>query len=499
MTISKRTIRAVSPARGAVLAIGMRWTDRLIGVVSTLVLARLLVPADFGVVAMASVVVGLVDTLLDLGVSSALIQNRDAGRDDFNAAWTLRLFQAICAALLIWFSAPLAADYFKDANVTAVVRMMAVATLIGGFENIGIVAFQKNMEFGRDFKFFFFRRIAGFGVTIGLAFWLQYYWAMVIGALVGRCVGVLISYVLHDFRPRLSLTSARKIWSFSQWILVRNMGHFGLAQVDKFLVGRRTDAATMGAYTLADDLAALPGTELLAPIGRILFPLFVEASNDEEKLRIAFCKAIGVQSLVALPAAVGLSIVADDAVRLLLGERWLPVIPLMQVLALIGIFSALANSCAYLLLALGKVRSQALIVWPQLGILLVLAAVVYPEAGPLGIANIRLGMAAVGSATFIGLVLYYVDSIRLADVIAHTWRPMISTGVMAAALVFLPETDSLGLTMRLAISVGLGAMIYCVMLLAVWRLTGGCEGAETYLLEKVGLKDALHRWIRAAR
>lgn len=288
MPVSKQEIKQVSAARGAVLVVAMRWTDRLIGFASTLVLARLLLPEDFGIVAMASLVVGLIDTLLDLGVGSALIQNKDAAREEFDTAWTLRLMQAVLAAVSIWLLAPLAAEYFRDARVFDVIRVMAFAILIGGFENIGIVAFQKNMEFGRDFQFFFFRRIAGFVVTIALAFWLHSYWAMVIGAIVGRTVGVMISYWLHDYRPRFSFRRLREIWSFSQWILIRNLGDYGVMQIDKFLVGRRTDASIMGSYSLADEIASMPSTELLAPLSRVLFTAFVNVADDPEKLRAHF-------------------------------------------------------------------------------------------------------------------------------------------------------------------------------------------------------------------
>ena len=194
-----RNQKSVSPAKGALLVVGMRWSDRLIGVISTLILVRLLVPADFGIVAMASIVVGLVDTLLDLGVGSALIQNRHAGRDEFDTAWTLRLAQSALAAIVLWFIAPYAAESFRDPRVLDVLRLMALTVLLGGFENIGIVSFQKNMEFGRDFRFFFLRRLSGFSATIVLAFLLHSYWAMVIGALVGRLAGVGLSFVLHDF------------------------------------------------------------------------------------------------------------------------------------------------------------------------------------------------------------------------------------------------------------------------------------------------------------
>ena len=112
MPISKREIKPVSVVRGALLVVGMRWTDRLIGFVSTLILARLLLPEDFGIVAMASIIVGLIATLLDLGVGSALIQNKHAAREEFDTAWTLRLMQAVFVALFIWLLAPFAAEYF---------------------------------------------------------------------------------------------------------------------------------------------------------------------------------------------------------------------------------------------------------------------------------------------------------------------------------------------------------------------------------------------------
>ena len=440
MPISKREIKYVSVARGAVLAVAMRWTDRLIGFISTLVLARLLLPEDFGIVAMASIAVGLIDTLLDLGVGSALIQNKHAAREEFDTAWTLRLMQAVFAALFIWLLAPFAAEYFRDPRVLDVIRVMTLAILIGGFENIGIVAFQKNMEFGRDLQFFFLRRIAGFVVTIALAFWLRSYWAMVIGAIVGRTMGVAISYWLHDYRPRFSMVRLKQIWSFSQWILVRNLGAYGASQIDKFLVGRRTDAATMGSYALADDIAAMPSTELLAPLSRVLFPVFVNAANDPEKLHATFCKAFGVQSIVGLPAGVGLFMVADDAVLLLLGERWQQAIPLVQTLALIGIFTALSYTSYYLLLALGKVSLQAVVSWIQLGLLVFLGIMAFPEAGAQGIAYIRLATSALGFIVLMALVLHYIDSLRLSDFIKHVWRPVFSTGIMALSLTSVSYT-----------------------------------------------------------
>jgi len=486
MALGPASSQPMSIARGAALTVAMRWTDRLIGIASTLILARLLTPADFGVVAMASLVVSLIDTLFDLGVNAALVQKQSTDRNDFDAAWTLRLAQSALAAVVIGVAgAPLAADYFRDPRVEAVLWVMAATVLAGGFENIGIVALQKNMEFGREFRFLFFRRLAGFVVTIALALWLHSYWAMVVGALVGRLSGVGLSYVMHAFRPRLSIQRLRAIWSFSQWMLVRNLGSYGALQVDKLVLGRRTNAAALGTYNLADDVAALPVSELLAPIGRVLFPAFVRIAQQPEELRRAFTLALGVQTLVALPAGVGLVLVADSAVPLLLGPQWLAAVPVLQVLALVSVTTALTHSSAYLLLALGKVRVQALFAWGHFLLLAALLIAVFPGAGVQQIAEVRLAVAAVAMLAFLGLALRSVPGMRAWDILANCWRPVIATVVMFLVLNELPLPGTWPLAVRFFATVGAGGALYAVAILGLWRAVGRPEGAETYLLSKL--------------
>lgn len=478
--------RPDSLARGAFLTIAMRWTDRLIGIVSTLLLARLLAPDDFGIVAMASLVVLLIDTLLDLGVNAALVQKWAADRDDFDTAWTLRIIQATLAALAIGLAcAPLAASYFADARVEPVLWVMALSVLVAGCENIGIVNFQKHLEFSREFRFFFYRRVAGFVITLALALLLRNYWAMVFGTLLGRLVGVGLSYTMHDFRPRISLHRLGAIWSFSQWMLVRNLGTYGAQQIDKILVGRRNGTATLGAYNLADDVAAMPVTELLAPIGRVLFPAFVQLSDDPPALRRTFMLAFGIQLLVAMPAGVGLALVADLAVPLLLGAQWLPVVPLLQILALISIATALTHGSAYLLLALGKVRVQALLVWAQFVLLAALLLIVLPTAGAADIAMARLAVTALAVFAFLALVLRALPILRLADFLANGWRPIVATTIMAAVLLQWPASIELPPAILLLAKVSFGVTAYATAILLLWWFSGRPDGPERAVLDKI--------------
>jgi len=488
MTLPPPAFPPDSVARGAAIAIAMRWTDRLIGVVSTLILARLMTPADFGIVAMASLVAGFVDTVLDLGVNTALVQKRDADAEDFHSAWTLRLVQMVIVGAVIAFAgAPLAADYFRDARVEPVLWVMAANLVVSGFENIGIVAFQKHMAFGREFRFLFWRRIAGFVVTIALALWLRSYWAMVIGALAGRLVGVALSFGMHPFRPRVSFARFGVLWSFSQWMLLRNVGAYGVQQVDKLVVGRRAGAATLGQYNLADDVAAMPVSELLAPIGRVLLPAFVRLADKPDELRRAFALALGVQALVALPAGAGLALVAQDAVPVLLGAQWTPAIPLVQLLALIGAATALTYSSEYLLLALGKVRIQALFLVVQCVVLAALLGVVFTSAGAAEVAAVRLGVAVVAMVAFFVLAIRSSSAVRVGDILRASVRPVLATLAMAAVLVAFPFPVAWPALGRLVATIAIGAAVYSTAVAALWLGAGRPDGAERYVLARLGI------------
>ena len=475
----------------ALIVVAMRWTDRLIGLVSTLILARILTPEDFGIIAMASVLVGLVDVLLDLGVNMALIQNANADDEDYHTAWTIRLIQSAAVGAIIFALAPLAADYYRDPRVADVTRLMAVGMLVGGFENIGVVCFQKSMAFGQDFRFFFIRRLAGFVVTIALAVTLESYWAMPLGALAGRFTGVVLSYVMHPFRPHFSLSRVRHLWSFSQWALIRSIGVYFDTQFDRLLVGRISGASTMGAYTLATEIAQMPSTELLQPLGRVLFPAFVATKHDPARLREAYLVALAVQALLAIPAGVGLACVADRAVMIMLGAQWESAIPFVQTLALVFALAALSHAAGYLLITIGKIRTLSLFVWVQNIVFLSIAGAMFSSLSALDIAHLRLGVAAFGLVLFLGVILLEVRELRATDLLRAIWRPATAAGLMALTDMLVSFPDSLPLLLAFLLEVALGALSYSVALLGLWALSGRPQGAEAYILAKLKLSRFL--------
>lgn len=477
--------RRFSVFGGTVITVAMRWTDRLIGLVSTLILARLLMPEDFGIIAMASLAIALADILLDFGVNVALIQNRDATQAHYNTAWTLRLIQTSIATLALVIAAPWAASYFGDQRVEPVLQVLAFMLLLSGLENIGIIAFHKHMQFGAEFRFLFLRRITGFFVTLIAAWLLRSYWALVIGALSGRVAGVGLSYWLHPMRPRLSIEKFGDIFAVSQWMLIRSIGAYLHHNLHKILVGRWAPTATMGAYSLADEISMMPSGELLAPLNRALFPAFADAKENPNELKRLFLLAQGIQTLVAIPASVGLALIADDVVRIMLGEKWIAVVPFIQVLALVNITESITTSGGYVLLVLGRMRDSVLSIWLQVAIFSVLALTYWAGSEALQIAWLRLYIGIGGIGLAIWLILRALPTLRLSEVILSAVRPLLGVSGMFLVLTYALPSLELPLILALPIKILLGAGSYIAGVAILWWAAGRPQGAETYLLNKV--------------
>lgn len=482
--LSLSAFARTSILKGVALTVAIRWTDRLIGLVSTIVLARLLLPEDFGIIAMASLAIGLVDVFLNLGVHVAIIQNREATQAHYDTAWTLRLIQTAVATLALVLCSPLAAEYFRDPRVEPVLQILSFMLLLAGLENIGLVAFQKNMQFGAEARFLLIRRLSGFFITLAFAVLLRSYWALVIGTLASRSIGVMLSYRMHPMRPRLSLVKFREIFGVSQWMLVRSVGIYFDDNLHKILVGRWSSATIMGAYTLGSEVSAMPSGELLSPLNRVLFPAFAEVKGNPQKLKRLFLLAQGVQSLVAIPASVGLALVADEAVFLLLGTQWMAVVPFVQVLALSNIVHAMTSSGNYVLIVLNKIKLIALTTWIQVGLFAALALTALTGGEAITIAWLRLGIVGVGLWFSFFLLMRAFPVLRWRELLQSCQRPLLGVGAMGAVLTIVGPYLNLPVVWTCAVKVVLGAGVYVGVVLLLWRLAGRPDGPETYLLDK---------------
>lgn len=491
-------------ASGALWMVLFRLTDRGIGFLSTLLLARLLVPADFGLVAMGTSMLAALELLSAFNFDLALIQNSRAERRHYDSAWTMAiLFGAFNAAAMVALSWP-AASFFGEPRVQTLMCVLAVGCLIQGFENIGIVAFQKELELHREFRFGLTKKLVGFVVTLTVAFWLRNYWALLCGMLALRVTGVALSYRLQPYRPRLSLAAARELIGFSKWLLLNNVLIFLNNRGTDFVIGRFSGASSLGLYSLAYELANLPTTELVFPISRAVFPGYARLAGNLAEMRTTFIQVLSLVALLTVPAGVLIGLVAEPLVMVLLGRRWLDAVPLIQVLACFGIARSLHGPNGSVYLALGKPRVIAALQCVQLVIAFGLMLVLVPMLGPIGAAwSILIGAVVAMSSNFVMVLRELGMSAR--PLATALWRP--ATGALLTCLAVQlvgaamgPLSADASFWVAASRLVGLsvaGLATYVATVFLCWRGAGHPAGAEQMVVNTIRSRLSPPRGVQA--
>ncbi len=468
-----------------IITIAIRWSNRVIGFASTLILARLLDPDDFGIIAIAFLVIGFINVFSDFGIHVALIRKVNPSPAHYNTAWTLRLIQMGVTAFIVFGLAPFAANYFGDSRLTPVLRVLSLGLLFVGLKNIGVITFQKEMQFDLEFRFKFLEGIVGFFVIVILAIQIGSYWALVIGTLFQKGFGAALSYVVHPMRPSFSLEKFKEIFSISQWLLVKNFGSYLHKNLHKVFVGANFNDSIMGGYSLAEKVSSLPGRDLLGPINRALFPAFARVKHDLNELKRLFLLAQGVQAFLVMPISVGLALVASEAVQILLGEKWLFAVPFLQVLAYIGFVQAITTSFSYVMLTVGRISSLTLWVWGQAIVFLLIVFPILPRIDALQIAELRL-LTVLGGLFWGGLMLKKtMNNIKYYEIINSLLRPALATLIMSIAILTAAKLMELPVWAMLIGKVIIGTAAYFISITLMWRVIGKPQGAESYLFGKL--------------
>lgn len=471
------------------MATGIAWMSLMrvgvkgLGLVSTVILARLLVPADFGLIAMAMSVIGALELLRAFNFDVALIQNQHADRSFYDTAWTLNILFGVLLAVLVLAVAVPAATFFGEPRVRSVMQALALSTLISGFENIGVVAFRKELTFHKEFALRIGQKLCSLAVTLPLAFALRSYWALVIGMITGGVSNVVISYFAHPFRPRLSLAAKSQLLSFSKWLLANDTVWFLRDRTPDFLIGRFAGPNALGVFSMSLEIASLPTTELVAPINRAVLPAYAKMVGDIETLRRGFLDVIGLVALLALPAGFGIAATSGLIVPIMLGAKWLAAVPLVSVLAIYGSLNALTTNCGAVQLALGRPHTLTFMAIAQTAFLLPAVVVTSYYYGAAGVAWAFLAYVILLSVPMNYALVMRDLALPIKRVLALFWRPATATAVMyaATAAVAARVEPSLGI---LVAAIAGGGAVYGATLVALWLAAGRPPGPEGILMER---------------
>ncbi len=239
-------------------------------------------------------------------------------------------------------------------QLTWIIRVIGMVLLCRALSNTAIVYFVKTMRFDKHFMMRTAATLVNVTVTVVLAFVLKNVWALVWGIVLSELTSLMLSYVMHPWRPRFELDRSRlgQMWRFGRWITGLSMMEFLLTTGDSVIVGRLLGASSLGLYQMSTRLSALPIREFTSVIARVTFPAFCRIQTDINRLREAFLKSIDLTSVVVMPAVGGILIFGDDIVRLFMQESWQPMISTLRILAIMGIFRCIPVGALFH--ALGK-------------------------------------------------------------------------------------------------------------------------------------------------
>ncbi len=473
-------------ARGAGWVVGWRMLTRLLGLASTLILVRLLSPADFGLVSLAAALVVTLDVCLGMGLEDQIVRARDPQRALYDTAFTLSFLRGLLIAGLIAATATPVATFFGDARIEAVLFALAVSAAISGAANIGVADFRRRLQFDREFRLQVLPRLLGISVTLLGAFIWRSHWALVAGILTNRISLVAMGYAMHPYRPRFSLAAWRDLAGVSAWSWAIGVSSALRDRADSFFVGRTLGMAPLGVYAVASEVASLTTSELVDPICRACMPGFATAlrGGDQAAVADAYLRIVALVALLTIPAGIGLSLVAGPLIALAFGPTWQAAAPVAAVLAVACTMTLFGNVSGALLNARTMLRTILGVTVGAALLRLALLALLTPHYGLLG-AGLGFGLAlAVEHAVLVGCALRLL---RLSPLrfLASIARPALAAAAMAALLwgtgygwAAPPEAN---IAWHLLAGVALGALCFGTVLVLLWAVAGRPVGAETDL------------------
>ena len=474
--------------RGSIWAIAMRWSIRGMGLISTVILARILHPEDYGVIAMAFLIVGLLDAFMNVGAPQALVRLGTTISEDYiNSAWTLRGVQGVIMGVSLALAAPWAAEFFEEPRLQQVLWVLAIAQIPMGFTNIGMTLAYRDLQFSTEFKWLLTNKAVTVFVTLITAVFVPDYRALLTGLVVGYIVELALSYWLHPYRPRWDTSRFKELWAVSKWLLLSGLGGYVLGRFDQLVAGKIGGTQQFGLYTVGADIGQLPTGELGGTLARPLYPTLSNLKHNWHEAEQTALHMFNTINILTIPIGIGLAVVSQDATAVILGAKWVDAAPFMAGFALIGTISNFSSPFNTLLNVAGYVKVSTYAVWLEFVLFVGLSFLLIADHQLMGLIYARIASGLLKCQLFI-TVTSLRSNLKMRTVYALVWPPLLASGTMAAVLVYLPITLQSDLT-RLMLKVFLGAAVYIVCLLILWVVCGKPDGPIRYILDKARPKS----------
>lgn len=436
------------------------WLDKLIGFISTIILARLLVPDDFGVIAAVSMVTGLFHVIASVGTDRYLIRKLEINDQDLNTGWTVSIIMKALSGLSIYLLAETVSEFMQDSRLILALQVVSISQMFAGFSNIGMVLYEKEFKYRPQFIVKFISRLIAFVFKIGFALHFHSYWAFIFADLIENIAYVAGTFIAHPYRPRISLANWKQQWLFSQWILFKSIFVYLRFRIDTILLSKYLPLEALGTYTISKELATLPSGQIIDPVLRPLYVGLSEIHADPTAFADKIHKALYVLFLIVTPISLGIYVTANNLVYVVLGEQWQHATPLVMILSFMLLPGSLGTFFTQALTAMGNVK---LIFQLELifGLIMIAAFIILAKGMQVtDFAILRVTIISLN--TFLELImLTLLSHLSFFRIIGLMCLPILSAVTMTYGVFainnYIYHYEPL---IQLLIQVGVGAVIY---------------------------------------
>lgn len=442
----------------------------VLGIVRSVVMARLLTPDIFGLMGLAQSATTAIETFTRPGIGEALIVRQQSFEEARSTGFTLLAIRGVLMAIVLTLSAPWVARFYARDELSPMLQALSLVFVFSSLQNINIFAKRRELEFRQLTYLSQATAWVSLTVTIGATVWLRNVWALVIGQVASVAIGAVLSYWIIPGSPRLSLNSAiaRDLMSYGKFITGASMVLFVASQLDVIVIGKLLSVEQLGFYALAFTATQQVSTTLSKTASSIMMPAYSKVKSDLPALKRAFLRTVSLVMLVILPTTAGMILVAAPLIEVVYGARWLPAVEPLRLLAVFGLFMSLVALSGYLFQGMG-VPSVAF----KLGVLrlTIIAILLVPMIQ-------RYGISGAAVSVSIGIVaqwlagLYFLRklvTVSLSDMWHAVSRPLATTLAMAVVVGTLSAAIEGSTAAGLIALVSTGAVTYAAL---NWSVVG---------------------------
>jgi lipopolysaccharide exporter len=360
-----------------------------------IIIANFFFLEDLGIISIALMMMEILSTFTETGFDAALVQKKENIHSYLDTAWTSGLVKGIMLFAILYFAAPFLASIApqvsqdKVALTTSILRAMSICFLINGLKNVGIIYFQKELEFRKVFMMSFVFSLADIILSVALVFIFHSIWGVILARIIAAAANCICGYILSPYRPRLhfEIAKARDLWRFGKWIYGLNIVGYIVSRGDTYFVWSYLGLSQLALYKYAFDFATMPAAQLAGVISSVSFPAYSKIQNDIPRLREAYLKVLKVTILFAAPASFLILILGSDFVHLFLPERMYPMIFTLQLLTFKGFLSSFTSTIVPVYQSVNKPHIPGAL---SACFLLILAILIYPLTKMWGITGTAL-------------------------------------------------------------------------------------------------------------